>query len=451
MTGADPFFRVPHRVGETTAASVAAVGVAVNDLWEARGNERQQISVSAREAAASTKTVDYTLRTGDSGEFEPITRPAGHVRTAALIKPWPTRDGRYFLPHFTLPHLRERVLGVLRCDPTPESVAAAIAKWDALDLEDAIADARACGGVVRSRAEWAAHPQGAFLAERPVVEVDRVQDGAPEPLPEGDRPLSGIRVLDLTRILAGPIAGRTLAEHGADVLMVGTPDLPQIPEHVRDTSHGKRSCFLDLKTPEGAQKLAELVRSADVVIDGYRPGRVGNLGFDLDSLLELRPGLVHLKITCYGAGGPFEDRGGWDQVAQAVTGICDEHGRLIGAGRPQLSPPPACDYNTGYLGAYGVLLALARRASHGGGYSVNVSLSQTAMYIQRQGVVASFDQADGWLLPDELDRRYVVSTGAHGTLATLGPVLEMSQTPPVWDRPTPQLGADAPEWLPRAS
>lgn len=450
ISGADPFFRVPHAVGGSTAAALAAVGVAANDLWEVRTGRRQDVSVSIAEAAATLKTVDYTMRRAESGRFEPIARPAGQARTAALIKPWPTRDGRWFLPHFTLPHLKQRVLDVLDCEPTPESVGDAISRWEAEDLDEAIADAGACGGIVRSRDEWLAHPQGAYLAGRPVVEIARIAEGGPEALPSGGRPLSGIRVLDLTRILAGPVAGRTLAEHGADVLMVTEENLPQIPEHVRDTSHGKRSVFLNLKTRAGAERLRELILGADVVIDGYRPGRVGSMGFDLDSLIALRPGLVHLNITCYGNGGPFADRGGWDQVAQAVSGICEENGRLTSGPGPALSFPPACDYDTGYLGAYGAMLALARRAHEGGSYAVNVSLCQTALYIQRRGVVDGFEDAPNRLSRADAERRYVVEEGtSYGALKTLGPVLDMSETPPRWSRPTPLLGGDDPRWLPR--
>lgn len=450
ITGADPFFPIPHRVGEVTAATLAAVGVAVTDLWELRAGRRQQVEVAVAEAAASVRTADYTQQRDDAGEFALVPRRGDRARSAALIKPWPTRDGRWFLPHFTLPHLQNRVLGVLGCEPTPESVSAAIARRDADDLEQSIADARASGGTVRTREEWLAHPQGEYLSTRPVVEIARVGDAPPEPGPEGDRPLSGIRVLDLTRILAGPIAGRTLAEHGADVLMVTAEGLPQIPEHVRDTGHGKRSSYLDLKTDEGARQFSELVRTADVVLDGYRPGRIGALGFDLETLFALRPGLIHLNVTCYGNGGPFADRAGWDQVAQAVTGICDEEGAMAGDGRPRLMAPPACDYNTGYLGAYGVLLALRRRAREGGSYSVDVSLCQTAMFIQRQGFVAPFDQAPGRLSPTAFDRRAVVTDSSYGTLKTLGPVLDLSETRGTWARTTPRLGADEPTWLPRS-
>jgi crotonobetainyl-CoA:carnitine CoA-transferase CaiB-like acyl-CoA transferase len=274
------------------------------------------------------------------------------------------------------------------------------------------------------------------------VEIIKIGDSDPEPFPEGDRPLSGIRALDLTRILAGPIAARTLAEHGADVLMVTAEHLPQITQHVLDTSHGKRSCFLDLSVPEDAARLRELVRDADVLSQGYRPSVMENLGFGPEELAALRPGLVYASISCFGADGPFSHRGGWEQIAQTVTGICND-GR---PDRPALLPAAACDYTTGYLAAYGILLALARRARVGGSYHVRVSLCQSGMFIYRQGKT-EYDDPDMNVSDAELAALRLDSEPGHGLLRHLGPVLHLSDTPPHWSRPTPVLGNDAPQWL----
>jgi crotonobetainyl-CoA:carnitine CoA-transferase CaiB-like acyl-CoA transferase len=245
------------------------------------------------------------------------------------------------------------------------------------------------------------------------------------------------------------MAGRSLAEQGADVLMVTERSLPQVPELVRDTSHGKRSCYLDLKSVEGVKEFARLVRGADVVIDGYRPHALASLGFGVEELATLRPGLVYLSVSCYGSGGPFGTRAGWEQIAQAVTGMCHTHGAAIGAGQPKLVPAPMCDYNTGYLAAYGTMLALARRAREGGTWTVRASLCQAAMFIQRQGILEKFADAPEELSEAELDALYVSADTCYGALKTLGPVLRMSETQPHWARTTPCPGGDAPEWLPR--
>jgi len=445
ITGADPVFSTGFKIGETCASVLAGVGVAVSDIWALKTGRRQNAAIDTRRAAAALRSTRYLQRPGVDGGFAAVVNE-NHEAMLKITQPWPTKDGRWFLPHFGLPNLRKRVLGVLGCEPNPESVGKAIAKWNALDLEAAIDEARACGAMVRSNAEWLEHPHGQVLKAKPIVEIAKIADSDPEPFPEGDRPLSGIRALDLTRILAGPIAARTLAEHGADVLMVAAEHLPQIDEHVMDTSHGKRSCYLDLKTAEGAAKLKELARGADVFSQGYRPGVLNGLGFGPEDLAEMRPGMVYLSISCFGADGPFSHRAGWEQVAQTVTGICQEGGPNPTGSQPGLLPAAACDYTTGYLGAYGVLLALARRAREGGSYHVRVSLCQSGMFIYRQGKT-EFSEPDMELTEAELDALRIDSKPALGPLRHLGPVLHLSETQPHWSRPTPLLGGDAPEWL----
>jgi len=360
----------------------------------------------------------------------------------SITQPWQCKDGRWYLPHFNLPHLHDRVIGVLKCESNADAVAKAVAQWDSHDLEEAVAAARACGSIVRSNKEWLEHPHGKMLSGKPLIEITKIGDSDPIPFPKDGRPLSGIRVLDLTRILAGPIAARTLAEHGADVLMVTAKHLPQVPEHVMDTSHGKRSCFLDLNQAGDVATIRKLVRNADVFSQGYRPGIMDKHGLSPEQLAKERPGIICLSISCYGHGGPFTNRGGWEQVAQCATGICLDNGDE----RPKLLPASACDYTTGYNGAYGVLLALARRAREGGSYHVRVSLCRSGMHIYKQGHV-SYDKPDLGLGRAELDSIMIETTGGHGTLKHLAPVLNLSETKPYWDKPSPVLGTSQPEWL----
>jgi crotonobetainyl-CoA:carnitine CoA-transferase CaiB-like acyl-CoA transferase len=224
--------------------------------------------------------------------------------------------------------------------------------------------------------------------------------------------------------------------------MVTAEGLPQIPHALIDTNHGKRSTYIDLKNPHDNAKLKELVRNADVFSQGYRPGMIEGLGFSPEDLAEVRPGIIYTSISCYGADGPFSHRAGWEQVAQTMTGICHE-GTPDG---PQLLPAAANDYTTGYLAAYGILLALARRATEGGSYHVRVSLCQSGMFIYRQGDVG-YQKSGMDLSEAELNELLVESVPASGKLRHLGPVLRMSETPPLWDKPTPVLGGDKPEWL----
>lgn len=442
LAGADPIYPTRFRIGETCAMVLASIGIAVSDIWELKTGRRQQVGIDVRHAAASLRMTDFTAIRDAQGVFQrPIEDPVLQRTRSRMTQPRPTADDRWFLPHFNLPHLKRRVLDVLGCEDTPEAVTAAVSRWRAGDLEEAIAQARACGSIVRSHAEWIDHPQGRLLAGRPVVEIEKIAGSEVEPFAAQGRPLSDIRVLDLTRILAGPVAGRTLAEHGADVLMVTAPHLPQVAEHVRDTSHGKRSCFLDIEKPDDARRLLQLVEGADVFSQGYRPGSLAAKGFGPEQLAALRPGLIYLSVSCYGDGGPLSDRAGWEQIGQAASGICHENG----GEKPALIPVAACDYTTGYLGAYGVLLALARRAREGGSYHVKVSLCQAGMFIFRQGRTA-FDAGLRGLGLDDVRDILVESSSPYGRLRHLGPVLRLSETPPDWWRPTPRLGADPAAW-----
>ena len=446
IANSDPVLDSRFRLGQTCAAALAGVGVAVNDIWEMKTAQRQHIGIDVRHAAAALKSAYYLQRPDSSGGFQTIVN-AGHQAMMNITQPWATQDGRFVLTHFGLPHLQARMLALLGCEPTPESVAAAVAKWKALDLEAAIDEHRLCGGMVRSSEEWLASPHGQVLSGKPIVEIIRIGDSDPQPFPSsndaGDRPLSGVRVLDLTRILAGPVCARTLAEHGAEVLMVTAQSLPQMPEAVIDTSHGKRSCFLDLNDANDARTLRALASQADVFSQGYRPGMIGKHGFGPEDLAAIRPGIVYTSISCYGADGPFSHRAGWEQVAQTMTGICHDNNPK----RPHLLPAAACDYTTGYLAAFGVLVALARRAVEGGSWHVRVSLCQTGMLIHRQGLL---DQTPAGLdlAPAELDAIRIETSPPHlGPLRHLGPILRMSQTPARWTRPTPKLGGDPARWV----
>jgi crotonobetainyl-CoA:carnitine CoA-transferase CaiB-like acyl-CoA transferase len=441
IVGTDPVLATRFKIAETCASAVAAVGVAASDIWELKTGRRQKVTINARLAAAGLRSSAYIQRPGPDGVFRNVVNE-DHEAMRRITQPWPTRDGRWFLPHFGLPNLKAKVLKVLGCDPNPSAVAKAVSGWNALDLEAAIDEARACGAMVRTNTEWLAHPHGQALLKKPVVEIIKLSDSDPQPLPNGPRPLSGIRVLDLTRILAGPMSARTLAEHGAEVLMVTAQRLPQIPEHVIDTNHGKRSTFLDLARAEEAAHLKVLVKDADVFSQGYRPGALAKLGFGPEELAALRPGLIYVSISCFGADGPFSHRAGWEQVAQTVTGILHE-GR---PDRPALLPGAACDYTTGYLAAYGTLLAIARRAREGGSYHVRVSLCRSGMMIYRQGKLDDVP-ADLDLLAEELDGMRIESHPKSGPLRHLRPAVQLSETPPRWDRPTPVLGGDAAAWL----
>lgn len=430
IAGADPVFQTRFRIGEACAATLAAIGLVVSDIWELRTGRRQQIRMGLPLVAAALT----------SFAFQRVEKRETPRRGPRLTDFYHTKDGRWYLLHSGFPKNQEATLNLLDCAPEKEAIAKAVSTWDAQALEDEMGERGLCGAMVRDAALWHAHPQGQELANRPVVDVIQVGESPPEPVGSDGRPLSGVRVLDLTRVLAGPTCGRTLAEHGADVLRIDSPNLPNVSAFVMDTGHGKRSAHLDLTKDADAEQLRTLVREADVFTQGYRLGSLERLGFGMEALHRLRPGLVYTSINCYGHEGPWRGRPGWEQLAQTVTGIAAEHG----GPKPRLLPAAATDYTTGYLAALGTLIALLRRAREGGSYLVRVSLSRTGMWIESLGRTES---AGAGLTAESVQPAMVASDTPYGKLRHLGPVLKLSETPPHWALPTVPLGTHQPAWM----
>jgi hypothetical protein len=309
--------------------------------------------------------------------------------------------------------------------------------------------------MVRHPEEWDRSEQGRILAARPVVEVTKIADCPPEPLPQdGNAPLAGVRALDLTRVLAGPTCARTLAQYGAEVLYLASPNLPSTPGFLPDTNHGKLSAFLDLKEEAGRKRLTELVKQADVFSQGYRAGALDRLGFSPLELARLRPGLITVAINAYGHEGPWRHRPGWEQLAQTVTGMAHVHGGHIERDEPGplLQPGAVTDYTTGFLAAFGALIALDRRARFGGSYLVRVSLSQTGVWVRKLGV-AGPERLQGVqaLAPEEIDGWRIESDTGFGPLKHLRPAVRLSATPTRWRRPVVPLGTHPAEWPAQAT
>jgi crotonobetainyl-CoA:carnitine CoA-transferase CaiB-like acyl-CoA transferase len=438
----EPALETRFAADEAVSAAVAAGATAAADLWTLRTGRQQDVEVATREAAASLSSYGF-VRIADPAQAPPLRDP--NVMRSGVLGFHPTRDGRHVLLHPSFPPGIERILGVLGCAAEPEAVKAACLRKTAEEIEDAVAAERGCAGVVRTPEEWDQSEQGRQLAARPPVEVIKIGDSPPEPLPAaGDMPLSGARALDLTRVLAGPTCARTLAQYGADVLYLASPNLPASHGFLPDTNHGKLSAWLDLAAPAGRERLVELVKGADVFSQGYRTGAMERLGFGPAQVATLRPGIVYASINCYGHEGPWRGRAGWEQLAQTVTGMAYVHG---GADGPKLQPAAVTDYTTGFLAAFGCLVALHRRALWGGSYLVRVSLCQTGMWIRSLGIAADEKlERVRKLEGDEVHGFVIESSGGYGAMSHLRPPVRMSQTPARWRRPVVRLGTHPAEW-----
>jgi crotonobetainyl-CoA:carnitine CoA-transferase CaiB-like acyl-CoA transferase len=441
----DPILPTPFRIGETSAAALAAVGLAVSELWALRTGRRQEVAVDTRQATASLRSGHYMKMEG---------APVSTERNA-VMGVYPARNSRWSYLHCNFPNHRAAALRVLGVPEDREAVRQAVAKWDALELEEAIIAAKGAGGMVRTMEEWGRHPQAAAIASLPLMEIVKIGDSPPETLPDGDRPLSGVRVLDLTRVLAGPTCARTLAEHGADVLKITGAHLPNLGYQEYDTGHGKLAAHLDLREPNDLETLRGLVREADVFSQGYRPGALGNRGLSPEALAELRPGIVFVSLSAFSHVGPWASRRGFDTVVQTVSGITSRQGDLFpgSAPGPQFYPVSAIDYLTGYLMAFGAMVALARRAREGGSWLVRISLAQTGRWLVGRGQVrqAALENVPKEFTPAELERWTIASDTPAGRLHHLGPVVRLSETPPRWARPSVPLGYHEPVWPARTT
>ena len=442
--GTDPILPTSFRIGDTSTAALSAVGLAVSDLWESRTGRRQEVSVDARRATASLRSGKYMQMDGAGVSTE----------RNAVMGVYPTKDGRWSYLHCNFPNHRAAALNVLGVAEDRDAVTKAVAKWNAQDLEDAIIEAKGAGGMVRTMEEWTKHPQAAAIANLPLMEIVKLSDSPPEALPEGSRPLSGVRVLDLTRVLAGPTCARTLAEHGADVMKITGAHLPNIGYQEYDTGHGKLNAQLDLREMKDMETLRELVSQTDVFSQGYRPGTLGGRGLSPEELAELRPGIVYISLCAFSHTGPWASRRGFDTVVQTVSGITNRQGDLFPGATPgpQFYPVSAIDYLTGYLMAFGGMVALNRRVHEGGSWLVRISLAQVGRWLVSQGEIpeANLKNISAEFTPEEIASWSTVSDTPMGKLGHLGPVLSLSETPPRWVRTSVPLGHHDPVWPERS-
>ncbi len=444
ITGADPVIDTPFRLGETAAAVLGALGALIAETWRLRSGESQQVGIEVPGAVLALQSVMLQRQWG-----YPIALTEPLYPTVAI---YPTRDGRFIMLNGGYPLLRDGLLELLRSADSASAVARAVAEWDAEELENAIADRGLCGVMVRSAAEWRAHPQGAAIAKLPAVEITRIGEAPKGPFPairsaRDARPLSGIRVLDLTHVIAGPTCAKSLAEQGATVLHIYGPSRPQLPPFDIDTGHGKRTAFLDLAGPTATRDratLSGLVQQADVFSQSYRPQALTRLGFSPEGLARLRPGIIVVSTDCYGWAGPWRYRPGFEQLAQCASGMAvgqgsPDHPVLV----PMVYPN---DYISGFLAALGTVAALMRRAREGGSWQVRVSLCRTAMLIQEQGEVDPKRRPPPPIADDDRARYMAECDSAIGRLSYLGPVVRMSATPGRWDLPPAPVGAHPPRW-----
>nr|WP_236599796.1 CoA transferase [Ramlibacter alkalitolerans] len=434
LTGTDPVFPSSFRVAAAAQSTIAAAALAACELGHVRGTPRQRVAVDAQHAAAECLGW-FSL---DGREPQLWDRFSGLYRA---------RDG-WVRVHANFRHHREGALRLLGVDPETSdrgAAEAAMAQWEALAFEQAAADAGLVATALRSFAQWDATEQGRAIAAQPLFTLTRIADAPPRPLPPlglAQRPLEDVRVLDLTRILAGPVGGRALAAYGADVMLVNAPHLPNI-EAIADTSRGKRSVLLDLRTPEDRATMDGLLEEAHVFVQGYRPGALASHGYGPEELAAQRPGIVCVSLSAYGTQGPWQERRGFDSLVQTAMGFNLAEAQAFGdPQRPRPLPMQILDEATGYLIAFGAAAALRRQQREGGSWHVQVSLAQTGHWIRQLGRVS-----DGFAVtPPALEPYLETGSSDFGLLCGLRHSAHLGRTPAKWTRPSERPGHSPARW-----
>jgi crotonobetainyl-CoA:carnitine CoA-transferase CaiB-like acyl-CoA transferase len=417
-------------VTQFASASVGAAALAVAELIAARHGGWPAVKIDHRLASL---WFSASLRPDGWPVPPPWDPVAGDYRTS----------GGWIRLHTNTPPHRKAALAVLGVAAEKDAVAKAVSGWTADALETAIAAAGGCGAAMRTETEWATHPQGRAVAAEPLLHIAATAAGPPPSwtVPR-DRPLRGIRVLDLTRVLAGPVATRFLAGFGADVLRVDPPWWEE-PALVPEMTLGKRCARLDLRDQTQKTRFLQLLAETDVIVHGYRPDALARLGVDAARRQAVRPGLIDVSLDAYGWTGPWAGRRGFDSLVQMSAGIAEAGMREMRRDRPTPLPVQALDHATGYLMAAAAIRGVTQRLRAGHGAEVRTSLARVAAVL-----VAGRARPDAEApAPEGLaDLSEGVEATAWGPARRLRPPAAIAGTPLTWDRAASPLGSSDPVW-----
>jgi hypothetical protein len=418
-------------VSDLAAATIASAGLAISEL------------VAVSNGSASVQSVQVDRRRA-SFWFGTSLQPQGWSMPPTwdpLAGDYATVDGWIRL-HTNAPHHREAALAVVQAPADKARVAAAVSQWRADELERAIIDQGGCAAAMRPLDAWREHPQGRSVAGEPLLwweETNRAHARSRKVAP--GRPLTGIRVLDLTRVLAGPVATRFLAGFGAEVLRIDPPWWDE-PAFVPEVVLGKRCARLDLRAPDGRERFFGLLRGADVLVHGYRPEALARLGLGVETRREARPGLIDVSLDAYGWTGPWCGRRGFDSLVQMSSGIADEGMRRFGKDRPTPLPVQALDHATGYLMAAAVVRGLTRRLTTDCGWAARTSLAKVAAFLS-----GAPGPSSGPFRPKETDDfQRELEVTSWGPALRLKPPVVVEGAPMKWDFPAAALGSSTAAW-----
>lgn len=439
FSGDGPGLPSAFKVGLAAQVSEAAAGLAAAEVWRARTGRTQTVGVDRDAAAIGFLSERHAHVVGVEPEYiwDDI---SGHYRCG---------DGRWVQLHCNYPHHLAGAMEAFRAPVSRAGMQAVLGGMTAAAAEAVLIEHGLPGGMMRTTDEWRATPQGKALDGAPVVEVRR--DGVAPARPWSDapeRPLDGVRVLDMTRVIAGPVCGRTLAAFGAKVLRITPPRFPDRGPLVLDGGAGKRNAMLDLKSAAGRTAFERLVADADVVVQGYRPGALDAVGVGPDALARINPGLVSVQLCAFGYDGPWAGRRGFDSIVQTVSGIADAGGRAAGLadGAPKSLPCQALDHASGYLMAAAAMTGLLRQRTEGGGWRARAALAWTGRWLEGLGRIDAMDAPEP--TPEAVESHFIDEHGPFGHVRRIGLAATLAETPARWALPAAPLDAHPATWSP---
>jgi len=451
FAGKEPVRKTVIKAGAAPACVLAANAVADAAIWKERTGESQDIHVDLRKAWIEQSpwqkdALSYTTISGVSKAWNANVFVLGPSIARA-------RDGRWMVLSPPYPSQQRKAMNLLRCGPDIEQVRAAMARRESSELEEAAEAVQIPLHIIRTKEEWAATEQGRIHAETPLIHIEKIADGDPIPLPQGERPLSGLKVLSFVHAVAGPSVSRTLAMQGAECMNLDMPDWVEFGNFFFTAHAGQRQAYLDAREPENRKHVYKLIEEGDIFVENLRPGLADSEGYSAQALAERNPGVIYVSVKLNTHEGPWTNWPGYDLNAGGICGLYTAEGTPDQPLLPQ-QVNVVCDIMTGYLGAIGAKAALLRRAKEGGSYSVRVSLSQCVQYMISLGfndkreieVLETLGEEHQIMKPN-----LVSGMTAFGEYTRPASQVEMSATPQFWDQPMLYMqGASQPVWMTNA-
>ena len=447
FAGAEPVRKTVMKAGASAAIVLAANAVADAAIWKERTGEGQDIHVDMRKAWIEQSpwqadALPYTLMNGAQKMFNMNPFVFSFQMT-------PTRDGRWVFMCPLYPTQERKIMSLLGCGSDIGQVRAATIRREALEMEAAAEAMQVPLQMVRTKEEYDASEQGKIHAETPLIFLEKIGESDPIPLPQGERPLSGLRVLSFVHAVAGPCVGRALAAQGAECLNINMPDWVEYANFFFQSQVGQRQAYLDARKAENRKQIYKLVKEGDVFVENLRAGVADGEGYSAQALAERALGTISVSVKLNQHEGPWSLWPGFDASAAAYTGIYTAEGTPDQPLMPQ-QVNVICDIMTGYLGAIGVKAALLRRAKEGGSYRVRISLAQCCDYIMSLGLNDKEIIDDLENLGEEhqiMKPELVTGMTAFGEFTRAASQVEMSKTPQFWDDPLLYMqGSGKPEW-----